>query len=191
MRRRHDLIQSYALWQKITEKTWRKHSAKSWAAPAVLWEATSQKEWKRIYISMLVWHSKLCRYQGLLRPSQSAKYTHLTDRVGSQASWRITQRAELSFLEGHTQPVTCLTASEHTIASGSADKVSPAHMLLCAGNALRDIMRLQATDAQTGHIRQTDLANTAHLSKLSYTSTAQLFIILSCDMVNTASPCEH
>ncbi|KAL3134808.1 hypothetical protein ABBQ32_007787 [Trebouxia sp. C0010 RCD-2024] len=75
----------------MTEKTWRKHSTASWAAPAVLWEASSQKEWKRIYISMLV-------------------------------NWRIRQKAVISFLTGHTLPVTCLTASQGTIASGSADK---------------------------------------------------------------------
>lgn len=57
--------------------------------------------------------------------------------LGAQAVWRLLpeQKTVVRYLTGHTQAVTCLTASFHTIASGSADKVPIAGIFQCCNHA--------------------------------------------------------
>ena len=145
------MIRSHDLWQRLTEKVWEKHRTEWWAVPADLWNATSQQAWKNVYTSMLVrfplcycpprfdcrLSQPLCMLpvQRLLYSVQLRPYNRLCDKLrhslSAQVTWRMlpSQRTAVKFLTGHTQAVTCLTASSQSIASGSADRVLPACML--------------------------------------------------------------
>ena len=60
----------------------------------------------------------------LLRPDMNQTDADTALPV-QQAAWRVreSRNTVIKFLEGHKQPVTCLAALSHTIASGSGDRV--------------------------------------------------------------------